>query len=204
MNQMQRKSLFAALAMAGVMLLTGATTGAASRVHSVSVPDGRDAQTLNVSRVAANEITALLSRNQFSKETAGLLVQMVLSHDGTAFAGKRRSSGGWCWNEDGTFYGSLPCPKEIANRDRTSAGKSKAAIQPGAHPLVLAKGRVSRAVATDIDALLDGRRLSKETAGIFILVVLNGRGENFPGYHKGGGWCWNDDGSFKGSLPCPK
>ena len=201
---MRKKSLFATLAMAGVMLLASATTGTAGRAHSGVLADGRDQQTLQVSKASANEIDALLGKRQFSKETAGLMVQMVLSHDGTAFAGKRRSSGGWCWNEDGSFYGSLPCPKEIANRDRTGAGKAKAVIQPGAHPLVLAKGKVSRAVATDIDALLSGRRFSKETAGLFILVVLNGQGGKFPGYHKGGGWCWNDDGSFKGSLPCPK
>lgn len=204
MNRRFKNHLFATLTVAGVMLLASATTGTASHAHSGVLADGRDQQTLLVSTASANEIDALLGRRQFSRETAGLLIQMVLSHDGTAFAGRRHAGGGWCWNEDGTFFGSVPCPKEVANRDRAGAGQAKTALNPGSHPLTLAKGKVSRAVATDVDGLLNEVHFSKETAGIFILVVLNGQGGKFPGYHKGGGWCWNDDGSFKGSLPCPK
>lgn len=203
MKLMQTTRLLATIIVAGVSLGVGATPGLASPGRSGAFIEGRLEQTLQVSAAAAKEISALLAKNQFSRETAGLLVQMVLSNDGAAFAGKRRSSGGWCWNEDGTFYGSLPCPKEIANRDRTTQ-QTKAAPRPGAQPLTLRKGQVSKAVADEVNALLGRATYSKETAGLLVQIALNQQGDKFAGYKKGGGWCWNDDGSFKGSLPCPK
>ncbi|MHB0961819.1 MAG: hypothetical protein ACYC5V_01295 [Gemmatimonadaceae bacterium] len=200
MQQTVRARLFATCTLALAVITLAASTGHARSASPVSTESPAD-QSIQLSKSAAAEISALLGAGTYSRETANLLVQLVLSHDGGAFAGKRVSRGGWCWNEDGTFYGSLPCPKEIMNRDR--AGSAKSMTKRAARPLVLRKGLVSKPVSNELDRLLTGGTFSKEAA-IALVQLAHEKGSGLPGFHKGGGWCWNDDWTFHGSLPCPK
>lgn len=205
MQQTVRARLLATSTLALAVITLAVMTLAASSGHarpSSPMAAARTAdQSIQLSKSSAAEISALLGAGTYSRETAQLLVQLVLSHDGGAFAGKRVSRGGWCWNEDGTFYGSLPCPKEIMNRDR--AGSAKAMTKRAARPLVLRKGLVSKPVSSDLDRLLTGGTFSKETA-LALVQLAHEKGSGSPGFHKSGGWCWNDDWTFHGSLPCPK
>lgn len=200
MHQTVRAKLLATCTLALVVITLAASSGDARPASPASTERLAD-QSIQLSKSAAAEISALLSAGTYSRETANLLVQLVLSHDGGAFAGKRVSRGGWCWNEDGTFYGSLPCPKEIMNRDRT--GSAKSMTKRAARPLVLRKGLVSKPVSSELDRLLTGGTFSKETA-LALVQLAHEKGSGLPGFHKGGGWCWNDDWTFHGSLPCPK
>lgn len=71
--------------------------------------------TVHVTRSVAAEIDALLAKHSFSRETSSLLVQLV--HQGSGPFHGFKQSGGWCWNDDGTFYGSVPCPKKVKRSD---------------------------------------------------------------------------------------
>jgi hypothetical protein len=155
---------------------------------------GRPSQTTEISQPVATEIRAILERNRFSQETAGLMVGILLDQSGGSFPG-RWQGGGFCWNDDGTYYSDVPCPKEVVNQEPDARRRPARVSRPT---------RVSVAAADQLDAFLDRNALSRETAGVLIRVLLKGRGGSFQGYKKGGGWCWNDDGTFHGSLPCPK
>ncbi|MBI4540546.1 MAG: hypothetical protein HY704_13680 [Gemmatimonadetes bacterium] len=170
-----------------------AAAGAAPSLQQAGA-GGRPPQALQVSKSAATEIEAILDKNRFGRETAGFLIQVLLDHEGGLFPGYKKG-GGFCWNDDGTFYGDLPCPNTAA-KSRATARRTPT---PANRNL-----QVGTSVAKEIDAFLDRSTMSKETAGVLIRVLLNHQGGSFPGYRKGGGWCWNDDGTFYGPLPCPK
>lgn len=75
-----------------------------------------------VTETVAREIAALLERQSFSKEAASVLVR-IAAEEGGASANEYHQSGGWCWNDDWTFYGNLPCPKKLKDvRDDVRAG----------------------------------------------------------------------------------
>lgn len=174
----------------GLPIETTGVTGSGQQ----SGAGGPSTRPLRLSRSAATEIEAILDSNRFERETAGFLIQMLLEHQGGLFPGYKKG-GGWCWNDDGTFYGSLPCPTALARTDAT-ARRAPQAASPNV--------QISRSAATELGTFLDRSSMSQETAAILILVLLKHEGGSFPGYRKGGGWCWNDDGTFYGSLPCPR
>ena len=91
-----------------------AAGGGASSV-ATAVAEGSQPLTVHVSRSVAAELDALLDKQSFSRETSSLLVQLV--HQGSGPFHGFKQSGGWCWNDDGTFYGSVPCPKEAKRSD---------------------------------------------------------------------------------------
>lgn len=157
---------------------------------------GAPSRTPQLTRSTAAEIETILESNRFERETAGFLVQMLLNHQGGLFPGYKKG-GGWCWNDDGTFYGELPCP---TIRPARTEGTAKRAPQQQANP----NAPAPRAVANEIGAFLERSTLSKETTVILIQVFLKDQSGLSPGYRKGGGWCWNDDWTFYGSLPCPR
>lgn len=64
--------------------------------------------------------------------------------------------------------------------------------------------QVTRSMAREIRALLDGNAFSRETASVLVQIMMKGEGGSFQGYTQSGGWCWNDDGTLYGATPCPK
>lgn len=198
--------LLASLTMAGALFAPVSTTSAQ--------------QSTQASAPVAGDISTFLGANRFSRELAGVMVQLATNHDEGASAGKRFSSGGWCWNADKTFYGTTPCPKEIRYREpeakkacvngyhKSATGNSfdcdtpKQALHRRA--AVLQDFHITKTAGTELTSFLERTRMSKGTAGALEQLVAGQQGGTHPGLHKGGGWCWNDDGSFHSSLPCSK
>lgn len=104
------------------------------------------------------------------------------------------ASGGGVLRDGGDIVTCSPAPATDAK-----AGPS-AAIAGGVQPVTV---HVTPAVATEIDRLLDGHNFSKETSALLVQLVHQASGP-FHGFKQSGGWCWNDDGTFYGSVPCPK
>lgn len=77
---------------------------------SAGIEGGRPV-TVHVTKSVSAEIDAFMATHSFSRETSAVLVQLV--HQGGVPFNGFKQSGGWCWNDDGTFYGSVPCPKQV-------------------------------------------------------------------------------------------
>lgn len=222
-----RAGLLLALTGAGLAATPGAgsaQTGAAASARPAGAgptPSGMP----RLTRATASEIEAIIEGNRFERETAGYLIRLLLDYEGGVFAGYKKG-GGWCWNDDGTFHGPLPCPRTVAGNAgarRTTvndcpptcpencpptcpgnvAGNAGGA-QRAAQQQVGPAPRPSRAAATEIVAFLERSTMSRDAViGLILLFQLKDQPGLPSGYKKGGGWCWNDDWTFYGPLPCP-
>lgn len=174
-----------------------------SAVPNTALPQvgagGAPSRTPQLTRSTAAEIETILDGNRFERETAGFMVQMLLNHQGGVFPGYKKG-GGWCWNDDGTFYGPLPCPttaRVVSNTTIPSAGR---VAQPQPSPTA----RPSRAAATEMLTFLERSTLSRDAIIALVILFLKDQPGLPSGYHQSGGWCWKDNWDFYGPLPCPR